>query len=287
MQFDLKAYFKALKELYEAKAVHENIVAKLNQQQQQLSEHIIVDYPNRKAYSIDGSACFVIFFISLFIGCCVMGIARLICDMVFKMEDYTVLTLCINIVITIGLTFGITVIMPHRQYRSDLKAARENSQRQYEIEQHNQKVLLPEVKRKKSFYATRLDIINKRIDELYGLGVLPPKYQSENAAIMMHEYLENGLCITLRDCMLKFEEDAAIMALNERIDLLSDDLQRFKGIIQGRIASLQRSFDSQVQKTQDLLDSTQNHAYSTLESIESNRFYNTVIMKNIVDQINR
>lgn len=120
--------------------------------------------------------------------------------------------------------------------------------------------------------------IDERLENLYKLQIIPEKYQNAVAISFFVSYLESGRCDTLKECMNKYDDDAMYYQLKGRLEEIYQRIDEMEGRLSREILYLQRSFESDLQDIQILVDNNSSQIDRISYNQRTNELLSTALL---------
>lgn len=273
--FNMLEYLRSIKELWEAKSVYEQTVASLTNQYKKLGVPKVYNNVRYESFfamfdEIDTElACFFWIIIPIIL-------------LILKIKAKIII--CIFIV-TFFLCILFSTILPNIDLKKQQKRINELRQKDAERVKREQEELKPPILEKINHYKMKIKEVENAINALYDFGIIHKDYQHYNAAVLFYNYMESKRCEDIRECMLKFDNDSEIMRMHEKVDLMNAKLDQLQKTTLHQLSSLRRSVESNISRTQNLIEQSQKQTQAQLDSLEYNVHINTLMTKEYIDEL--
>ena len=110
------------------------------------------------------------------------------------------------------------------------------------------------------------------------MQLIPEKYQNAVAISFFVSYLESGRCDTLKECMNKFDDDAMYYQLKGRLEEIYQRIDEMEGRLSREILYLQKSFESDLQDIQILVDNNSSQIDRISYNQKTNELLSTALL---------
>ena len=252
----LTDYFKNIKELENRKITYDKAISEVEQEIENAKAYNWYAQPTYPRVKYNGEVAFVRVLV-IFFG---------LCYPFFKFIGLKIgfirnLSAVLQVTIWGALVIGFEVFLylrarnkAKRQYQASCEEVDTyNKEQKEEADQRTELILAektPNLNEWKAFNSR----IEERLQCLYDMQVVPEKYQNAVAISFFVSYLESGRCDTLKECMNKYDDDAMYYQLKGRLEDIYQRIEEMEGRLSREIRYLQRSFESDMQDMQILID---------------------------------
>jgi len=288
---DLNEYLKDLKNLWNARDSYERTINSLTFQIEQLGISKRMNSPNKENgigdyFSGFFRIAFFAFLFHWFISFPVDIICSIIHDSLHIEFDVEKTSIIISVVILLALCFIIPAILNHKHNKEIRKRRHEieiyNIKDQERVE--NEYKLKKTLREEKRFYQEKLSIIEQKIDELYRTGEITKNYRNYNAAILFYDYYSTGRCESIKECMLKFDNDCEIAKMHAKIDLMYAKLEELRKCMLSQIESLRDHMENNLNITTHLINDSYGKNNDDLMRLETNLLISNMIMIDYIEK---
>lgn len=288
-------YFRNIKELENRKITYDKAISKVEQEienagiwhNEQEPTFFCVDYDN---YNNNHSVRFMLFWI-FSTPILILGLL-LILYLIWKGFNITV-DFPFPIAIIGGIVAGAIVSIKlqtilynrmyykkeeeHNNYCQQIQAY--NNKQRYEAEKRSKR-LSSEKNKDLTEWKSFNSQIEERLEDLYDMQIIPEKYQNAIAISFFVSYLESGRCDTLKECMNKYDDDAMYYQLKGRLEDIYRRIGEMEGRLSREIRYLQRSFESDLQDIQILVDNNSSQIDRISYNQKTNELLSTALLIN-------
>lgn len=288
-------YFRNIKELENRKITYDKAISEVEQEienagiwhNEQEPTFFCVDYDN---YNNNHSVRFMLFWI-FSTPILILGLL-LILYLIWKGFNITV-DFPFPIAIIGGIVAGAIVSIKlqtilynrmyykkeeeHNNYCQQIQAY--NNKQRYEAEKRSKR-LSSEKNKDLTEWKSFNSQIEERLEDLYDMQIIPEKYQNAIAISFFVSYLESGRCDTLKECMNKYDDDAMYYQLKGRLEDIYRRIGEMEGRLSREIRYLQRSFESDLQDIQILVDNNSSQIDRISYNQKTNELLSTALLIN-------
>lgn len=286
-------YFKNIKELENRKITYDKAISEVEQEIENAKVYnskpeptfFCVDYDN---YNDSHSGHFFLFLI-LFTPILIL-ILILILFLIWKCFNITadfpfpiaiILGIIIGAIIAIKLQtflYNRMYCKKENEYHNVCQQIREYNNQQKEEANRRSEMLRFEKNTDLNEWRLLNTKIEKRLEYLYNMQIIPQKYQNAVAISFFVSYLESGRCDTLKECMNKYDDDVMYYQLKGRLEAVYQRIGEMEGRLSRELKYLKNSFESDLQDMQILI----NNNSSQIERISYNQKTNELLSSTLI-----
>ncbi len=281
-------YFKNIKELENRKITYGKAISEVEQEIENAKAYNSYAQPNypKIKYSFSLIRLLVVFFGLGFSSAFLIDRVKPIRKFFYVDDNH------VNIIYTYTLIFLLAVISIGLEvflyFRARNKAKKQYQESCYEIDTYNRQqkeeaeqrteLILAEKSPNLNEWQSFNNQIEERLEYLYDMQLIPEKYQNAVAVSFFVSYLESGRCDTLKECMNKYDDDAMYYQLKGRLEEIYQRIGEMEGRLSREIRYLQRSFESDLQDIQILVDNNSSQIDRISYNQKTNELLSTALL---------
>lgn len=290
MNNNLLNRLKPIKDLWEAKNIYEQTTNQLQYQYDNLGIEPFCYNAQQEHYGIIEFLCTFFCFgmpLGVFFGYLGYGLSILIIDIFSftndKIAQIIAFILAVLPSLIIPICQKVKIVKNYKKKQKEIDEWRKSVK---EKAQYEKDFLKPPIKNEIEFYKNQLSQIDSKLNYCYNiLCKIPEDYRSYNAAMLFYDYVKSGRCDSIKECMLKFDNDSEIAKMNEKINLMYAKLEELCKTTIYELDFLRRSIKNDIDKTNNLLKLSYSQNEQQLKQLSYNIFVHELLTQDFVDEL--